>query len=198
MKKETAVYSDQEKHQLLALAKSSVQLASQGISEKDIHNQLSAADSFLIEIRACFVSLHKGKDLRGCIGSLEAYRSLNDDIIHNAISAAQRDPRFPPVTEDELESLTVEVSVLSPVTTLEANDEDDLLEQLNPHVDGLIIDNGMGHRATFLPQVWEQLPDKKEFLAHLKRKAGLAVDVWPKNLQCYRYHCEAFHEVNGY
>lgn len=193
MNKETTVYSDQEKHQLLTLAKSSIQLAIQGFSEQDIHNQLSTEDSFLMEIRACFVSLHKGKDLRGCIGSLEAYRPLNDDIIHNAISAALRDPRFPPVTEEEFDSLTVEVSVLSPVTPLEVNDENDLLEQLNPHVDGLIIDDGIGHRATFLPQVWEQLPDKKEFLAHLKRKAGLAVDAWPKSLQCYRYHCEAFH-----
>ena len=187
------MYSDQEKHQLLTLAKRAIQLTIQGISEQDIHNQLASDASFLEEVRACFVSLHKDKDLRGCIGSLEAYRSLKDDIVHNAISAAQRDPRFPPVTEDEFESLTVEVSVLSPVTPLPVDNESDLLEQLNPHIDGLIIDDGMGHRATFLPQVWEQLPDKQEFLMHLKIKAGLRDDAWPKSLQCYRYHCEAFH-----
>ena len=185
------MYSDDQKKQILALAKRALKMAAQGESEQSILTQCLEEDSFLIEVRACFISVHKGSQLRGCIGSLEAYRPLKDDIVHNTVAAALYDRRFPPVAESEVDSLTLEVSILSPVTAMEVRDEADCLNQLHPYIDGLIIDDGAGHRATFLPQVWEQLSEKKGFLLHLKRKAGLTGDAWPKSLQCYRYHCEA-------
>ncbi|MTI12892.1 AmmeMemoRadiSam system protein A [Sansalvadorimonas verongulae] len=186
------MYSDNEKQQILALTKSAIQMAVQGRTEQQILCQFSQEPFYLTEVRACFISLHKGSQLRGCIGSLDAYRPLKEDIVHNAVSAALYDRRFPPLTEAEFDSITVEVSILSPVMPMHVRDEADLLNQLQPYIDGLIIDDGKGHRATFLPQVWKQLPDKKEFLSHLKKKAGLENSEWPKSLQCLRYHCEVF------
>ncbi|WP_281647623.1 AmmeMemoRadiSam system protein A [Parendozoicomonas sp. Alg238-R29] len=188
------MYTDNQKKILLDLASQSIKLGCQGLKAEDI-NPDTPEESFLQEIRACFVSLHKGHDLRGCIGSLEAYRPLQDDVISNAQSAAFKDWRFAPVTEQELNVLTLEVSVLSPVKPMQVSNEADLLQQLQPPVDGLIIDDGLGHRATFLPQVWEQLPKAEQFLKHLKRKAGLAENEWPESMQCSRYHCEAFQQI---
>ncbi len=125
---------------------------------------------------ACFVTLTSGRApggaLRGCIGSLEARRPLREDVEANAVAAACRDPRFPPLGRAELDDVVVEVSVLSAPTALPAVDEPELLARLRPGVDGVIL-SVPGHRATFLPQVWDQLPDPAEFLSHLRRKAGL-------------------------
>ena len=131
----------------------------------------------LVHDGACFVTLKHGTRLRGCIGSPEAYRPLIVDTVENAYSAAFHDPRFEALTHDELNGLDLSISVLSPPVDMTFESEDDLLGQLRPGVDGLIIQDH-GKRALFLPSVWEQLPDPRQFLDHLKNKAGLAGDHW--------------------
>ena len=126
---------------------------------------------------ACFVTLTKQGQLRGCIGSLQAHRPLAVDLLENSLSAAIRDPRFPPVTAEELAGLQVEVSVLTPAQPFPYTDGEDLLRRLQPGVHGVILSKG-GHRSTFLPQVWEQLPDPQIFLQQLCLKAGLGRDCW--------------------
>ncbi len=141
--------------------------------------------------RATFVTLHsRDGNLRGCIGTLEPRRPLISDVAHNAFSAAFRDPRFPPLTEAEYVGVSIEVSVLSPPEPIEAATEEALLRQLRPGVDGLILEAG-GHRATFLPSVWESLPQPQEFVSALKRKAGIVANT-PDSLTCLRYTTESF------
>jgi AmmeMemoRadiSam system protein A len=143
---------------------------------------------------ASFVTLTKHGQLRGCIGSLEARRPLVLDVRENAISAAFHDPRFPPVRPKELEELHIEVSVLSRPSPLAYDGPDDLIAQLRPGVDGVVIERGFS-RATFLPQVWEKLPDPGEFLQHLCMKAFLAPDAYRQpGLAVYTYQVERFEE----
>lgn len=142
---------------------------------------------------ATFVTLRQREDLRGCIGSLEAHRLLRDDVEANARAAAFRDPRFPPLARVELDVTTVEVSLIGPSERLRARDEADALAVLRPEVDGVILEYG-SHRATFLPQVWEQLPEPAEFLAALKRKAGLPAAFWHEDLLLARYTVLKFAE----
>jgi len=142
---------------------------------------------------AVFVTLTEAGQLRGCIGSLEAHRPLGEDLEHNARAAAFGDPRFPPLKHAELPRVRVEVSVLTPATPMACSDEADALRQLRPGVDGVILEHGW-HRATFLPQVWEQLPEPRVFLAHLKQKAGLAADFWANDVRLSRYGVEKFKE----
>jgi AmmeMemoRadiSam system protein A len=147
-----------------------------------------------LQVHGCsFVTLRRDGDLRGCIGSLEAHRPLCEDIASNAVAAALRDRRFPPVTAFELEALEVEVSLLTPSEPLACADEDDALRKLRPGIDGVVIEYGH-QRATFLPQVWESLPDAPMFIRELKRKAGLPADFWHPDLRVRRYgvekHCE--------
>ncbi|MCL2635856.1 MAG: AmmeMemoRadiSam system protein A [Betaproteobacteria bacterium] len=142
---------------------------------------------------ACFVTLTRRGQLRGCIGSLEAWRPLAEDVAANARAAAFRDPRFAPLTADEFTNIRVEVSLLTPAQPLSWRDEAEALTLLRPHVDGVILSAGR-HRATFLPQVWEQLPDPAVFLAQLKRKAGLAADYWGPDLCLARYTVEKWRE----
>jgi AmmeMemoRadiSam system protein A len=136
---------------------------------------------------ATFVTLEKQGRLRGCIGSLQAHQPLVQDLAQNAYRAGFKDPRFPPITAEELPDITSSISILSPPSQMLFQDEQDLLAQLVSGVDGLILQDG-NRRATFLPQVWEQLPDPKQFLGHLKRKAGLAEDHWSPTLTAHRYH----------
>ncbi len=135
---------------------------------------------------ASFVTLTKHGDLRGCIGSLEPHRPLGTDVRANALAAAFRDPRFMPVGRDEFNDIRIEVSLLSPTEPLIAASENEALAVLRPGVDGLVFEYA-DHRSTFLPQVWEQLPEPAEFLAHLKRKAGLPVDFWAEQVRLSRY-----------
>ncbi len=135
---------------------------------------------------ACFVTLTQEGELRGCIGTLQAHRPLLDDVKSNAVSAALRDPRFVPMNEAELETTSVEVSLLSPTQVMASQDEDDVLAQLRPSVDGVVFEYG-GYRSTFLPQVWEQLPHPRQFMAQLKRKAGLPGDFWAEGVRLSRY-----------
>ena len=137
--------------------------------------------------RACFVTLEKSGKLRGCIGSLEARQELWRDVQENVINAAFFDPRFYPVKKEELAKIKIEVSVLSKSKKLEFSGEKDLLNKLN-HKMGIIIQKGH-NSSTFLPQVWEQLPDKTEFLEHLSLKAGLDKDAW-KSAEIFYYTVE--------
>jgi AmmeMemoRadiSam system protein A len=142
---------------------------------------------------ATFVTLKQGGELRGCIGSLKARYPLMDDLQNNAISAAFHDPRFPPLSKDELDQTEIEVSLLSEPEPVTFSDEADALSQLKPDIDGIIFECG-GYRSTFLPQVWEKLPSPELFMAHLKQKAGLAPDFWSDEVLIYRYSVEKFTE----
>lgn len=143
----------------------------------------------LRERRASFVTLEIDQELRGCIGSLEARRPLVADIAENAYAAAFKDPRFPPLQAEEYPKLAIHLSILTPAQPMVFSSEQDLLEQLRPGIDGLILQEGW-HRATFLPSVWESLPSPKQFLRHLKQKAGLAQDYWSETIQASRYQTE--------
>lgn len=145
----------------------------------------------LIEPAATFVTLELSGRLRGCIGRLEAARPLAEDVAENAYAAAFRDSRFPPVTAAESAGLTLHISVLSPSEPLYFKSEADLIAQLRPGIDGLILSDA-GRRGTFLPSVWEELPDPAEFLRHLKRKAGLPADYWSTSMKIQRYTTEMF------
>jgi hypothetical protein len=135
---------------------------------------------------ATFVTLRQGAELRGCIGSLEARRPLGVDVRENALAAAFRDPRFSPLSAGEYEAISVEVSLLSASEPVAARDEEDLIARLRPGVDGVILALGE-RRATFLPQVWESLGDPRQFLAALKRKAGLPERYWSERIEVARY-----------
>ncbi len=145
----------------------------------------------LREPGASFVTLHRHGQLRGCIGSLEAHRPLIEDVAYNAFAAAFRDPRFLPLEAKELDGLDLEISVLSRPEPMEFDSEQDLLRQLRPGVDGLILQEG-GNRGTFLPSVWESLPEPRLFLQQLKLKAGLAPDYWSDSVRVWRYGTESF------
>ncbi|MDO8286219.1 MAG: AmmeMemoRadiSam system protein A [Rhodoferax sp.] len=141
---------------------------------------------WLQEPGASFVTLTQNGGLRGCIGTLEVRQTLLADVQNNALAAAFHDPRFAPLTAQELEATDIEVSVLSALLPLQFGSEADALSQLRPGTDGVVFTFGH-HRSTFLPQVWEQLPDPKTFMAHLKRKAGLAPDFWADGITLQRY-----------
>ena len=141
---------------------------------------------WLSEWGATFITLTQDGELRGCIGSLQAHRPLGEDVHHNALAAAFRDPRFMPLARHELEVTECEVSLLSPAEAMEFCGEHDALSQLRPGVDGVILECGR-YRSTFLPQVWEQLPQPRQFMAHLKRKAGLPEGFWTEEMRLSRY-----------
>jgi AmmeMemoRadiSam system protein A len=156
----------------------------------------SQAADVLQAAGASFVTLNQQGQLRGCIGSLQAHRPLMVDIQANAIAAALHDPRFAPLRLVELEITTVEVSVLSAMQPMPFSSEADALAQLRPGVDGVVFEFGH-YRSTFLPQVWEQLPNARQFMAHLKHKAGLTPDFWAAEVRLQRYTVAKFKEVEG-
>jgi len=143
---------------------------------------------------ASFVTLTMAGNLRGCIGSLEAYQSLVEDVRDHAKQAALEDYRFPPVTNAEIPNLHIEISRLTPSVPLSYHNPGDLPGLLNPDVDGVILKDGI-RRATFLPQVWQQLPAPEEFLSHLCQKMGAVSDLWKRKvLEVSIYHVEEFEE----
>lgn len=149
-------------------------------------------DQHLARPGASFVTLKQGGRLRGCIGSLAAHRPLVVDVAENAFAAGFRDPRFSPLNDQDIERLTtIDVSVLSEPVPLRVRTQDQLLESLRPGIDGLILREG-DHRATFLPQVWEQLPDRLTFLQHLRHKAGLPPDQWSAHIRFWTYQTQSF------
>ena len=143
---------------------------------------------------ATFVTLTQAGNLRGCIGSLEAHRPLGEDVAGNALSAAFRDPRFQPLSVDELTRTRIEVSLLEAAQPFAFSDEADALARLRPGVDGLILHYGQ-RRATFLPQVWESLPKPRQFLQQLKLKAGLSADFWDREIRLARYGVQKWKET---
>ena len=142
---------------------------------------------------ATFVTLTQQGELRGCIGTLEAHRSLRTDVAENALAAAFRDPRFAPLAVAEFEITRIEVSLLSTPAPLPVAGEDDLLQRLRPGVDGVVL-TWRGRRATFLPQVWESLAEPRDFIAALKHKAGLAAGFWADDIRVSRYTVDKFRE----
>ena len=148
-------------------------------------------EEWLLERGATFVTLRLAGELRGCIGTIDPHRALGDDVAHNAFAAAYRDPRFLPVTVQEIGRLEVEVSLLTPRVAIACASEEDALDKIRPGVDGLYIEYGSA-RATFLPQVWESLPDPLDFLCELRRKAGLPTRFWDDGIQLSRYSVEKY------
>jgi AmmeMemoRadiSam system protein A len=146
---------------------------------------------WLDEPAATFVTLTLHGQLRGCIGSLEAHRSLYDDVAHNARAAAFGDPRFPSLAADELPAVRIEISVLTALQPLQFSSEADALRRLRPGIDGVVFQYG-GRRATLLPQVWEQFPEPHEFMAQLKRKAGLPANLRADDMQLAVFQVDKF------
>lgn len=176
-----------QQQQLLAIAKHSIE---HGLhTGRPLVVNLSDYPAELAAKRATFVTLHSGGQLRGCIGMLEALRPLAQDIAENAFSAAFKDPRFPPLTPEEWPQVSIHLSLLTPAEPVAFASEADLIQQLRPHVDGLILVEN-SRRGTFLPSVWESLPSAREFLRHLKQKAGLPADYWSDTLKIFRYTAE--------
>jgi len=182
-------YSAHDKESLLKIAADSIR---QGIDlGKPLEPLIPNYSEALQQPRACFVTLMKDGELRGCIGSLEATQALLCDVAKNAFQAAFHDPRFTPVSSEELDHIKIKISVLSPPEDFAVASEADLLEKMRPHIDGVIIEEGF-KRSTFLPAVWESLPNPKDFLQHLKRKAGFADHYWSDHIKVRRYTSEDF------
>ncbi|OUS31118.1 hypothetical protein A9Q99_04710 [Gammaproteobacteria bacterium 45_16_T64] len=180
----------EQRTQCLALARESIR---HGLLTGHKMNPPKATDNLLVGMGACFVTLTIHGQLRGCIGTLEPYRSLIDDICGNAYSSAFQDSRFPQVTNEELATLTIGISVLGPLEEIQFTNEDDLIRQIIPYEDGLVLEEEH-HRGTFLPIVWDSLPTARVFLTELKRKAGLPSDYWSSSLRCSRYRTIIFKE----
>ena len=182
-------YSTAEQELLLDVAYASIE---HGLERgKPLKPDAAPLQTSLTAHRASFVSLHKHRELRGCIGSLAPTKPLVEDVAHCAYQAAFSDPRFPPLRHQELTALDIEVSVLSPLQELAVSSEQELLDTLQPGVDGLVLEDSR-RRATFLPVVWESLPSAAVFLEHLKDKGGWPVNYWASDIRVYRYHTESF------
>jgi uncharacterized protein len=182
-----------EQKTLLRLAREAMERGVRGedLSPLDVASLTPA----LREEGSSFVTLLSHGQLRGCVGSLEAYQSLAEDVRLHAVAAALKDPRFPPVQEEELSGIQIEVSRLTRPVPLEYKDAEDLLSKLRPHVDGVILRDNFFHRATFLPQVWEKIPDPAEFLDNLCYKMGVEPDLWRRRrFDVLTYQAEEFHE----
>ncbi|RKX57842.1 MAG: hypothetical protein DRP29_07725 [Thermodesulfobacteriota bacterium] len=144
------------------------------------------------KVQGCFVTLNKNNDLRGCIGHILPQEELYKCIIDNAVNAAVNDHRFNPVTEDELNDIEIEISVLTVPQRLEFSSGDDLKNKLRPNIDGIVLKSGF-HQSTYLPQVWEQIPNKESFLSNLCMKGGMAIDCWKdKSTEVYTYQAFVF------
>jgi len=180
-------YTPAEKHGLLRVARDSIL---HGLDKgRALPIDVRAHSLALQEPRATFVTLELDNNLRGCIGTLEATRALVEDVAHNAYAAAFHDPRFLPLTAVEFADLALHISVLSPPEIMLVDSEADLLRQLRAGIDGLILEDAR-RRGTFLPSVWESLPEPREFLRHLKLKAGLPENYWSETITVRRYTAE--------
>ena len=182
----------EEQRQLLGMAREALEA---GVSGKPLPPlRLEALPPRLQERGATFVTLTRKGELRGCIGALEAYQPLAEDVRQHAVAAALEDYRFPPVQPEELDEVEIEISYLSPPVPLDYDSPAELMDQLRPGVDGVILSDGI-RRATFLPQVWEKISDKALFLSHLCEKMGAPYDYWTrKRLQVFVYQVEEFKE----
>jgi AmmeMemoRadiSam system protein B/AmmeMemoRadiSam system protein A len=182
-----ARYEDEHGRTLIELARGSIREALTGAAA------VAPRAPWLGEKRATFVTLRRGDALRGCIGTIEARRPLGEDVAANARAAALFDPRFAPLAPDELARTTIEVALLSRPQPLAFRSRDDLVAQLSPGEDGIVLESGKA-RATFLPQVWNELGDPCEFLAQLARKAGLPADFAYERCSVLRYRVRKWSE----
>ena len=188
----TGKLSDTEKKELLKIAR----VAISTVIKKQPLNKINFNDlsDKLREDGASFVTLTINGKLRGCIGALEAYQPLALDVQEHAVAAAMKDFRFPPLSADEVPLVNIEISWLTPTKRLDYSDSEDLISNLHPGVDGVLIKDG-SRRATFLPQVWEKILDCEDFLSHLCVKMGARPDLWQqKHLEVYTYQVEEFKE----
>ena len=189
-----ATLTERQGQALLCLARSVI-ASRLAVDEETTCDGALLAESALQEHRGVFVTLTIGGQLRGCIGSLGAASSIVDGVRENAINAAFGDPRFPSLSIDEYGSIEIEVSVLTEPQPLDYTGGDDLVAKLRPDIDGVIISKGSA-RATFLPQVWEQLPQPENFLNHLCQKATLPMNAWRDGtLTVEIYNVQYFHEI---
>jgi len=183
--------SEPDKTRLLEIARHSIEMGLDGgnpfrLDSEQLNGQLAAQ-------LGVFVTLTQHEQLRGCMGALESSDPLAHTVGSSAYNAAFRDPRFPQLNTGELSSTRIEISVLSQMESLVVTDRENLLSQLRPQVDGLLLEDG-GYRSTFLPKVWENLPGPGEFLEHLLLKAGLSLDYWSETIRFQRYHTISFGE----
>ena len=187
--------SEDEGNYLLVMARNTIKNRLNNMEEPQI-DWKNLPEKFQEQL-GTFVTLTIDGNLRGCIGHIIPRETVIEGIRENSINAAFRDPRFPPLSREEFDKIEIEISILTAPEELSYTDADDLLNKLRPGVDGLIIKKGH-YEATFLPQVWDQLPDKEEFLSHLCMKAGLSYDSWRKEkLQVSTYQVQAFEEEKG-
>lgn len=184
--------SETERSFLLSLARKSIENHVKGQRPPDL--ELDGLSGILKEQGAAFVTLTIQGYLRGCVGALEPYQSLAEDVREHAVAAAFEDYRFPPVQSNELEKIEIEISYLTRPLSLKYEDADDLVRKLRPDIDGVVIKDGM-RRATFLPQVWEKIPNPNDFLGELCMKMGAPADLWRrKKLEVMIYQVEEFCE----
>ena len=172
---------------LLPLARTAI------ATQLGLGRQEHAGPQWLQRPGACFITLTRDARLRGCVGTLRAHRALADDVAANAVAAAFRDPRFPPITIEEFATVALEISVLSALEPMRFDDEPHALGQLRRGIDGLVFEYGH-HTSTFLPQVWEDFKEPTEFIAHLKYKAGLPPDFWDSAVKLSRYTVHKWRE----
>lgn len=185
----------EEKWFLLHLARGAMECAVKGLPIPELQHKLLTPS--LREQGASFVTLTIDGDLRGCIGALEAYQPLAQDVLEHAVDAALKDPRFMPVSQRELRDIHIEISRLTEPVPLAYSSPADLPAKLTPYVDGVILKSGR-RRATFLPQVWQQLPRPEDFLDHLCTKMGARSSLWrEEKLEVLVYQVEEFHENSG-
>ncbi len=179
---------------LINLAKKTIlKELGESVEENSLDDEI-AKDEILNKKAGVFVTLLKNGELRGCIGTIVSDKSIIEGVKENAINAAFNDPRFPPLSKEELKDLKIEVSILTPPKKVNYRDPKDLLNKIRPNIDGVIIQKGFS-KATFLPQVWEKLPDPEDFLTHLCLKAGLPGNIWKiEPLEVYTYEVVAFEE----
>jgi AmmeMemoRadiSam system protein A len=186
--------TNEEKLLLLKVAREALEHGVTGKSLPPLNQKVLTPS--LLEQGASFITLTIDTELRGCMGTLEAYQPLVEDVREHAIMAALEDPRFPPVKPAELNRIRLEISRLTAPLPLEYSSAEDLIKKLKPHVDGVILKNG-NRRATFLPQVWEKIPDPVQFLEHLCRKMGLKENAWRMlPMDVLVYQVEEFQEEN--
>lgn len=181
----------EEGEYLISLARKTIESK---LFNRDLPEDKNNLTEKYLEKRGTFVTLTMNNNLRGCIGHIIPQESLIEGIRINALNAAFEDPRFPPLSKNEWSNVKVEISILTEPEFLEYSDANDLLGKLRPGIDGVILKKGYA-QSTFLPQVWEQLPDKRDFLTHLCMKAGMSGSEWKKgDLTVYTYQVQAFEE----
>ncbi|MCG7932818.1 MAG: AmmeMemoRadiSam system protein A [Candidatus Thiodiazotropha lotti] len=191
MTSEFTTLSDQDRARLLDIANRSIDYGLKNHTSLEVKPE--DYPETLRAIRASFVTLKLADQLRGCIGHLEAIQPVVCDVAGNAYAAAFRDPRFPPLTPSEREQVAIHLSLLTPSVAIEFSSEADLLAKIRPGIDGLILIEGI-RRGTFLPSVWESLPNPRDFVDQLKLKAGLPSNYWSDSLEVLRYESESFAE----